>query len=246
VDIQIQLAKGIEAAKHGDRAAARDALYAILDQEPRHEIAWVWLSYVVDNAEDREICLENVLMINPGNAYARRGLSQLHQLTKAKANSSVLHATKVVARPVPARPVRSSGQILFTKISLRLITAFWGGISFLFFILGIYDGIEWLIDLANSRTFPSYITSYQLAALTSAVVFFVIGIVGLNVAWGVYRRHMSGYFASIILSLGLTLLGPLATLVAGSPNYLLAGFMALMPSTILFLTLMNQTGFADD
>lgn len=206
-------------------------------------MAWIWLSYVVDSPEDRQICLENVLLINPTNAYARWGLAQLRQLTNT--NSTLFHSTKVIAAR-SARPTRPAGQRLFIKISMRLVTAFWAGVGLLFFILGIFDGVKWLFDLANSRTFPNYITSYQLAMLTSAVVFFVIGIVGLNVAWAVYQRHMSGYFASIIMALGLTLIGPLATLISGVPNYVQASFMALMPAMILFLTLMNQAGFTND
>ena len=77
---QVKLGEGIAAAKNGDRTQAREILYDVVDQEPKNEVAWVWLSYVVDTIEDRQICLENVLLINPENVYASGGLQQLRKL----------------------------------------------------------------------------------------------------------------------------------------------------------------------
>ena len=232
MEIQAQLVKGIKAAKHGDEATARDILYEVLDQEPGNETAWVWLSYVVDSIEDRQICLENVLVINPDNNYARQGLRQLRGLAKKQ---SLLSA--------PTKPrTGSTGR----PLPLILVTAFWFGLGVLFLIFSVSDIISWSIDISTSRAFPRYITSYQLMTLAISMALFVGGVVSTNLAWVFFKGYKSGYFASILLSLGLTLAGPIAMLILDNPNYILAIFMALMPAIILFLTLMSQTGFADD
>jgi hypothetical protein len=83
------LNKAIMAAKAGRKAEARQLLEAVLDTDERNERAWLWLSGVVDNDEERTICLENVLSINPDNQAARRGLA-------------MLRAAHAPIRPLPA------------------------------------------------------------------------------------------------------------------------------------------------
>lgn len=65
------------AAKAGRAAEARRLLETVLDADERNEQAWLWLSGVVDDDEERIICLENVLTINPHNEVARQGLANL-------------------------------------------------------------------------------------------------------------------------------------------------------------------------
>ena len=71
------LNRAIIAAKAGRNAEARQLLEAVLDADERNERAWLWLSGAVDSDEERTICLENVLSINPDNQAARRGLAML-------------------------------------------------------------------------------------------------------------------------------------------------------------------------
>jgi hypothetical protein len=68
------LAQGQDAARKGDKASARSLLTQVVERDPHHELAWMWLSGVVEEPEEQQICLENVLVINPQNAKARRGL----------------------------------------------------------------------------------------------------------------------------------------------------------------------------
>lgn len=58
-----------------------------LKQDERNETAWLWLSGAVDNDEERAICLENVLTINPANERARRGLEELRRRVPPPAQS---------------------------------------------------------------------------------------------------------------------------------------------------------------
>lgn len=75
------LQMGIQAAKSNDVDAARQALKRVLEQDPRNETAWLWLSSVLETDEQRMVCLENVLAINPDHQAARRGLQALRQKT---------------------------------------------------------------------------------------------------------------------------------------------------------------------
>jgi hypothetical protein len=73
------LKRGIVALKRGHKAEARDLLIQAVEQDERNEMAWLWLSGAVDTDEDRCICLENVLTINPNNESAQRGLEILQR-----------------------------------------------------------------------------------------------------------------------------------------------------------------------
>lgn len=64
------LQKGINAAKSKQVAEARSLLKQVVELEPRNETAWLWLSGVVETDEQRIVCLENVLDINPANKVA--------------------------------------------------------------------------------------------------------------------------------------------------------------------------------
>lgn len=71
------LRQGIEALKQGRRGTARELLEKLVNDEPAHELGWLWLSGATDDHEEQIICLENVLTLNPQNERARKGLAAL-------------------------------------------------------------------------------------------------------------------------------------------------------------------------
>lgn len=75
--VESLLREGIAALKVGHRAKARNLLMQAIEQDEHNETAWLWLSGAVDTDEARAICLRNVLVINPGNEVAQRGLASL-------------------------------------------------------------------------------------------------------------------------------------------------------------------------
>jgi len=83
------LRRGIASAKAGHKEDAREALLQVVKLDERNEQAWLWLSAVVDSNEEREICLENVLAINPDNGRARAGLEWLRQSGPLREASSL-------------------------------------------------------------------------------------------------------------------------------------------------------------
>lgn len=73
------LKEGVQAARDGRKADARRLLLQVVEQDERNEKAWIWLSYVVESDDDRLVCLENVLAINPDNGSAKKGLARLNE-----------------------------------------------------------------------------------------------------------------------------------------------------------------------
>lgn len=76
-EIEQLLKEGIAAAQAGQKEQARQLLLQVIALDEEVEAAWLWLAGVVDEPEEEQICLENVLILNPGNTAAQRGLQQL-------------------------------------------------------------------------------------------------------------------------------------------------------------------------
>lgn len=71
------LEQAIRAARSGRKTEARGLLIKLVEEQPRNETAWVWLSGLVDDLEDKIIACENVLAINPANQQVRAYLDHL-------------------------------------------------------------------------------------------------------------------------------------------------------------------------
>lgn len=69
--------EGVAAIRAGDNATGRQKLMQVVEHNQVHEQAWLWLSAVVETDDEKILCLENVLTVNPGNEAARRGLERL-------------------------------------------------------------------------------------------------------------------------------------------------------------------------
>lgn len=78
------LRQAIELARAGKKDAARDAFLRVVEEDPRSELAWMWLAGLVDSLEDKIIACENVLTINPSNEKARRYLESLKRREEGK------------------------------------------------------------------------------------------------------------------------------------------------------------------
>jgi len=87
------LARGIIAARTGDKSTARRILTQVIQDDPRSEAAWLWLSAVLDTPQARAFCLRQVLALNPHNQTAQKGLAALEAAPPAPA---------IVARTTPA------------------------------------------------------------------------------------------------------------------------------------------------
>lgn len=75
------LTEAIAAAKRGERATAKDQLTRYLRYDQKNELAWLWMSSVVESDRERLYCLNQVLKLNPENRTAKRGLAMLGALS---------------------------------------------------------------------------------------------------------------------------------------------------------------------
>lgn len=73
------LRQAIGLARAGKKDAARDVFLRVVEEDPRNELAWMWLAGLVDSREDKIIACENVLTINPLNEKARKYLESLNR-----------------------------------------------------------------------------------------------------------------------------------------------------------------------
>jgi len=71
--------KAVQLARAGRRVEARNLLLALVERNPEHELAWIGLSQLVDDLEDRIIALENALTINPDRRETAVRLEILRQ-----------------------------------------------------------------------------------------------------------------------------------------------------------------------
>jgi Tfp pilus assembly protein PilF len=78
-ELQNLLRTGIQAAQSGNKAIARRILEQVTEQDPRNELAWIWLASIADSAAERRTYLQKVLEINPQNERARQALEKLEQ-----------------------------------------------------------------------------------------------------------------------------------------------------------------------
>ncbi|MBN1120171.1 MAG: YIP1 family protein [Anaerolineae bacterium] len=99
--------EAITAIRAGDKAAGRENLMKVIELNEFHEHAWMWLGATVDSDEERIICLENVLTINPQNEKARQVLEKLRSKQPASA-PTIPPAPGSSVAPPPAEPEPAS------------------------------------------------------------------------------------------------------------------------------------------
>ena len=72
-----RLEEAIALIRLGNAEEGRRLLTQTLQADPNNEMAWLWMSWVVTTDEQRRQCLRRVLVINPDNELAKRGLAAL-------------------------------------------------------------------------------------------------------------------------------------------------------------------------
>lgn len=65
--------RGVAAARAGQRRVAAGLLTKSVRLDPRNEMAWLWLSGVLEDPQQQAFCLDAVLKLNPQNQHALRG-----------------------------------------------------------------------------------------------------------------------------------------------------------------------------
>lgn len=96
------LREGIAAAQAGETATARRFLTQVVEADEHNEQAWLWLAEVVSTPEERSICLENVLALNPQNFLARQSLEELDKSAPAAGTEIVVRKEYAPISPAAA------------------------------------------------------------------------------------------------------------------------------------------------
>jgi hypothetical protein len=102
-NIDAMLRAGVEAYRAGNKLEARTMLEKVLELDEYNEMAWLWLSAVVETPEEKRTCFENVLVINPNNENAKKGLNSLG----------------MAATPPPTPPMAKTGTGPFTAAPIE-------------------------------------------------------------------------------------------------------------------------------
>ena len=108
------LRKGAEAARAGRRLDARAIFMRVVETEPRNEMAWMWLTGLVDDLEDKIIACENVLTINPANEKVKAYLNTLLEQQAAIPSQSTSQERFDAQKPAelaPRRPIQKSEKV---------------------------------------------------------------------------------------------------------------------------------------
>ena len=91
--------EGKKAARAGDNMRAHALFRQAIEIDPYHEQIWLWLASVVESEEDKRVCFENVLELNPANPTARQQLRKLEAEARRAAAKASPPTTKPSAQP---------------------------------------------------------------------------------------------------------------------------------------------------
>ncbi|MEM9955678.1 MAG: hypothetical protein AAF846_29025 [Chloroflexota bacterium] len=113
---------GQVAHSEGDDKTAHEFWQQAAMLQPDNEQVWTALMWVIDNDEDRKVCLKNILTINPSNIQAQRMLDDLIGETQPQTDP-------IIADVTPSNP-----KIYVTRV-LVLGTIFGVGIATIIILL---------------------------------------------------------------------------------------------------------------
>ena len=74
------LQQAIDFIKAGDKQSGGKILFELVKAEPQNELAWLWLSACYEKIDQKRICLEKALAINPENPKTKAALQELNHV----------------------------------------------------------------------------------------------------------------------------------------------------------------------
>ena len=128
------LAAGKQALEAGGRRTAHDLYRAAAVINPYDVRVWLSLLDVLTQDDDREVCLQNIIAIDPLNPDARRQLRELRRARRIKETAEMATVTKL-PKPKPqkklvARSVLAGVGIGLLAVGLGIVVSivYYGGI----------------------------------------------------------------------------------------------------------------------
>lgn len=102
------LKAAISSAKSGDKKSAYWEFVNVIKEDPKSkeaEIAWMWISTLVTDPDQKRKCLETVLSLNPHNEAAIRQLAKLGAFRHTKTERESIDIAQSVINNDPASPI---------------------------------------------------------------------------------------------------------------------------------------------
>jgi hypothetical protein len=242
-EIEKWLQEGITAAKAGEYQQARFRLLDVVEQDRTNETAWYWLYQVFDRQDDKRVCLENLVIINPDNRWAKQELLN-HLEAYSSPSLKAQPRKKKVAAPAPVRKAKQKVATIAQPrpITLKLVIAFWAGISTIFLMAGIISAGTWIFNAFGGESGTAPVSPFRLLELVITISFIVGGILGLCIAVALFVRSVIGFYGSLFLALSLLLIGPIVSLITRPPNYASLICIGGIAGMIVLLTLASHSG----
>lgn len=211
-DTKTLLLQGIAAAKAGDRQQAHHLLTQVIQQDMVNkpaETAWLWLSTVYDDSENKRQCLETVLRLNPNHTHANKGLEKLQ---KQAAKNSLVTTQTITLSPSSNQDTASQVDITATKPPKKIQT-------------NRPDLTAEEITTVLRQTFPQY--NYKIPSMNKNKIALKRGSfihIGLNIKGGDIRptsplMGIGAFILLIILSVPLLIIGPILAFVIMQAYY---------------------------
>ncbi len=128
------LEAGKEALATGDRRGAHECYRAAAVIDPYEVRVWVALLDVLTHDDDREVCLQNIIAIDPLNPEARRQLRGLRRDRRLKATAEAAVVTKLSQAKTSSRSI---GRSLLAGVGIGVLAVLLGVIVSII----VYGGI---------------------------------------------------------------------------------------------------------
>lgn len=114
------LRAGFTAFEKGEREAAHEAWREAAEMDPYREEVWQALLNVVENPEDRIVCLKNIIAINPVQAEAREALRIL------ETREEKLATQEIKRMAISATQTKRKRRTVFQSLLIGAVIAFAG------------------------------------------------------------------------------------------------------------------------
>jgi hypothetical protein len=136
------LAAGKQALDTGEPGTAHDLYRAAAVINPYDVRVWISLLDVLTRDDDREVCLQNIIAIDPLNPDARRQLRELRRAHRLKETAEVAVVTKLPQpKPEKKRVMRS----ILAGVGIGLLAVALGIVASIVYYGGILQHLATLV-----------------------------------------------------------------------------------------------------
>ncbi len=100
INLESLMQLGINAARNGNKEAAKGIFNQVLNADRRNERAWLWLAAVEEDQTQRRRILQTVLSINPSNQKAQELLNAMDRAIELSERASMRFGFLVIGSVV--------------------------------------------------------------------------------------------------------------------------------------------------